>query len=338
MTWQIVAAVLGAWCVAIGAAAQEQPATAARGGAVARASLVGQLLRSPRWLLGVLVTGIGMILHLTALATAPLSVIQPLGISGLLVAVWVAARWRGHRVGRREILGSIAVSAGLLGLVSSLPQDATAAPHLPDSDLLVLTTIGVPLAVLTLMLGGRLTSRWRAGVLAAVAAVCFGVTAALVRVIAIEVQGDWSALWHWRTAVALVLVSAGGLILQNAYRANHFGLSYALLLVVDPVVAAGIGLVFLHEPLPATAAAAATACLSIAVTGAGVLALAGSATAPIRATPGEVRRTGHSTAPRSPDPTRSHSTPHQKPQDQKLPYQKPQNQKPLRTKEIHHVR
>lgn len=292
MTWQLVAAVLGAWCVAIGAAAQEQPAAAASGDIVGRLNLVGQLLRSPRWLLGGLVTVVGMVLHLAALATAPLSIVQPLGISGLLVAVWVAARWRRRRITRREILGAIAVSLGLVGLVSSLPHEGAAAPDLADSHLAVLSLVAVPLVVLALTVGRLLESRWRAGVLAAIAGMSFGVTAALVRVIVTDMDAGWSALWHWRTAVALVLVSIGGLILQNAYRAGHFGLSYALLLVVDPVVAAGIGLVFLSEPLPTTAVAATTASLSIAMTVAGVFALAGSARTPtaddrVRAEEGE---------------------------------------------------
>lgn len=280
MTWQVIAAVLGAWCVAIGAAAQEQPATAAAGGAMGRWSLLAQLLRSRRWLLGVAITVVGMALHLAALATAPLSIVQPLGISGLLVAVWVAARWRRRRLTGREILGAAAVSTGLAGLVLSLPHAPTAAPRLADADLAWLSMVTLPLAVLALAAGRLLGSRWRAGALATVAAVYFGVTAALVRVIASDAATGWSSLVHWRTAVTVVVVSAGGLLLQNAYRAGHFGLAYALLLVVDPVVAAGIGVVFLDEPLPATAAAGATACLSIALVIAGVLALAASARPP----------------------------------------------------------
>lgn len=281
MTWQVIAAVLAAWCVAVGAAAQEQPATAVAGGAVGRIGMVGRLLRSPRWLLGGLITIVGMVLHAAALATAPLSIVQPLGISGLLVAVWIAARWRRRRLTRREIAGALAVSLGLIGLIWSLPGGGGTAPQPADSHLMALSLVAVPLAVSALTVGRLLESRWRAGVLAVIAGMSFGVTAALVRVIATDLANGWSALWHWRSGVALVLVSVGGLVLQNAYRAGHFGLSYALLLVVDPVVAAGIGLVFLAEPLPATTGTVVTACLSTAVTVAGVFALAGTTREPV---------------------------------------------------------
>ena len=280
MTWQVVAAVLGAWCVAIGAAAQERPATAATGDAVGGWNLVVQLLRSPRWLAGCLVTVIGMALHLAALATAPLSIVQPLGISGMLVAVWVSARWSGRTPGIREVLGAVAVSAGLIGLVVSMPYENAIAPQPADGHLAVLSLVAVPLAVLALVLGRFLGPTWRAGVLAAVAGVSFGVTAALVRVVVTDLDAGWSPLWHWRTAVAVGLAAVGGLVLQNAYRAGRFSLSYALLLVVDPVVAAGIGVVFLSEPLPTSMSAAIAACLSIAVLVAGVATLAGAAAKP----------------------------------------------------------
>jgi|GEM_PF-510063 len=280
MTWQVVAAVIGAWFIAIGAAAQEQPATAAEGEAVGRLHLVWQLLRNPRWLVGGLVTVVGMGLHLAALTTAPLTIVQPLGISGLLVAVWVAARWRRRRLTGVEWFGAAAVTVGLIGLVANLPHDTDVAPMLADGHLVVLSVIAGPLAMAAVLGGHLLGARSRAAILAAVAGLCFGVTAALVRVISHDLRDGWSALWHWRALVALGLVAIGGLILQNAYRAGHFGLSYAVLLVVDPIVAAGVGVVFLAEPLPTTVFGGITAALSAALTVIGVVALARTARPP----------------------------------------------------------
>lgn len=275
MTWQVAAAVIGAWFIAIGAAAQEQPATAADGGVVGRMHLVWQLLRNPRWVIGGIVTVVGMGLHLAALTTAPLTIVQPLGISGLLVAVWVAARWRRRRLTRVEWFGAGAVTVGLIGLVVSLPHDAEVTPMLSDGHLVTLSVVAGPLAFAAVAGGHLLGARSRAAILAGTAGLCFGVTAALVRVISHDLRDGWSALWHWRVLVALVLVAVGGLILQNAYRAGHFGLSYAVLLVVDPIVAAGVGVVFLAEPLPTTVIAMVTAATSAMLTVVGVVALAG---------------------------------------------------------------
>lgn len=274
MMWQIVAAVAAAWCVAIGAAAQELPAVCARGGSVAKLSLLTQLIRNRRWLLGALVTCIGIGLHLAALATAPLTVIQPLGISGLLVAVWIAARWRGRSLSPREWSGAVMVTIGLTGLILSLPREAGMPTQLADSALAYLAVCAIVIAAAALLVGRHLKPRGRALLFALIAGICFAITASLVRRAAPEAVTDLTTLWHWRSGVMLIVVCLGGLLLQNSYRAGHFGLTYAVLLIVDPLVAFGIGVLVLNEPSPKTGPAVVIAVISAAATVLGVLGLA----------------------------------------------------------------
>ena len=274
MTWQVAAAVLAAWCVAAGAAAQERPAADTT--ATRRRQHLVTLMRRRRWWAGVGLTGIGMVLHLAALSTAPLVLIQPLGVSGLLVAVWLAARWRGRRITAAELAGGIAVSIGLVGLVLVLPHRTTAETP---------TGIGIAVSVLTVLalaglaaaVGPRLGTRARAAGSALAAGACFGVTAALARAVAIAVSHDPAALWHWRTAAGVVTAVTGAVLLQDAYRAGHFALSYAVLLLSDPLVAAVIGVSVMGEAMPLEPAASLALAASALAVAVGVVTLAGSA-------------------------------------------------------------
>ncbi|HIV58439.1 MAG TPA: DMT family transporter [Candidatus Stackebrandtia faecavium] len=275
MTWQIVAAIVGAACVAVGAAAQERPTCEAGGHAVGKLSLLKHLLTSRRWLAGAAVTGCGMLLHLAAITTAPLSIVQPLGISGLLMAVWIAARWRGRKLRGREAWGAVAVTAGLCGLVWSLPRHGGQV-DVHDDGLVLMVLLVLAAAAVTAGSGSVMSARTRAWLFAAVAGACFGVTAALARVVARDVLADVAAAWQWRSLAIVISALVGSWLLQNAYRANHFGMSYATLLVCDPVMAAAIGFAVLHEPLPGSVADAAIAVVSGLVTVVGVVALSHS--------------------------------------------------------------
>ncbi|ADD41859.1 DMT family transporter [Stackebrandtia nassauensis] len=280
MIWQVAVAVAGAWCIAIGAAAQERPATTAPGGEVARAASLLRLLRDPRWLAGGALTIVGVAAHLVALSAAPVTLVQPLGVSGLLVAVWLAARWRGRYLSGVELLGIVAVTLGLAGLVGTLPHGATTPTHLPAAFLAGLACFAVAAAIVIPRLAARLSPRTRALLLAATAGACFGFGSALARVVAATVSADVSVLWGPTTLIALALFALGGLQLQNAYRTGHFGLAYATLLIADPLIAAAIGLAVLGESLPTTVTAQVIALASAVVTVIGVIVLAGPAKPP----------------------------------------------------------
>ncbi|MGV2384569.1 MAG UNVERIFIED_CONTAM: hypothetical protein LOD86_04800, partial [Thermobifida fusca] len=92
MTGAIIAAALGAVAFATGAALQER---AILGGVPAEVSgqweLLRCLLRSPLWLIGTGLSGIGTVAHVWALTGAPLMIVQPIGVGGLLCAVVVSA-------------------------------------------------------------------------------------------------------------------------------------------------------------------------------------------------------------------------------------------------------
>ena len=67
-----------------------------------RASLIGRLIRNPRWLVATLIGLLGWPLEIVALLLAPLTVVQPCLASGLVLLLWLGVTRLGERPGRRE--------------------------------------------------------------------------------------------------------------------------------------------------------------------------------------------------------------------------------------------
>src|ERR1700743_1688526 len=67
-----------------------------------RASLIGRLIRNPRWLLATLIGLLGCPREIAALREARLTVAQPCLASGLVLLLWLGVTRLGERPGRRE--------------------------------------------------------------------------------------------------------------------------------------------------------------------------------------------------------------------------------------------
>jgi drug/metabolite transporter (DMT)-like permease len=85
-------------------------------------SLVGRLLRRPRWLLG---AGLGLLafpLQTVALLWAPVTAVQPADAAGLLVLLFLGSRMLHERVGRRECTAVAAIVTGIVVLTIAAPK------------------------------------------------------------------------------------------------------------------------------------------------------------------------------------------------------------------------
>ncbi|GAA3735608.1 drug/metabolite transporter (DMT)-like permease [Spinactinospora alkalitolerans] len=275
MTWAIVVAIAGALAVATGAALQERTARTAPSIGINQLRLLGHLVRSPRWLLGTALTFSGVGAHMWALSQAPLTVVQPIGVSGLLFAVMLAAFLRKRRLTRAQIGGCLAVTAGLAALLTVLP-DHPGDPALSRSALVCMPVVCAVIMLGCLALARCVGDAARACALALAGGVGFGVTSALARIIGVAALQDPAALLRPLTLVALALGLSGALLVQNAYRTDHFALAYATLLISDPLAAAAIGVAVFAEPLPADPAAAAVVVLAAFAGALGVVTLARS--------------------------------------------------------------
>jgi hypothetical protein len=130
-----------------------------------RVSLIGRLIKNPRWLLA---TGIGLLgwpLEIAALLLAPLTVVQPCLACGLVLLLWLGVTRLGERPGRREYGAVAAILVGVAGLAWAAPERTTGhAGAGPIAIALALVTIPV---VAPYVVRGRASA---AGTLAVVAA------------------------------------------------------------------------------------------------------------------------------------------------------------------------
>lgn len=77
-----------------------------------RPALLIRLLQRPRWLLGLLLGGLGVPLEVLAFATAPFIVVEPLLACGLLLLLVLGSRLLDERISGAVLLGVLAIIAG----------------------------------------------------------------------------------------------------------------------------------------------------------------------------------------------------------------------------------
>ncbi|WP_032762961.1 DMT family transporter [Streptomyces sp. CNS654] len=204
------------------------------------------LLRNTVWWVAVVLNGIGAVLHVVALAYGPLSLVQPLGALTIVFALPMAALFVGRRAGATAWRGALMATAGLGGL---LALTGNAEPHTlngPEQALLASVTFG---AVGALVVLSRTLRRpvLRSIVLATGAGAAFGMASVFTKTVAVE----WTSGSVRSGALPLLVIAglaAAGLFLsQAAYRGAGLTAPLATVTVVNPVVAAAIGITLFGE-------------------------------------------------------------------------------------------
>lgn len=247
----IFLAVLGAVFLSVGAQFQNDAVTDQHSGSSKRGGLnIGQLislLRRPRWLIGTVFLGLAIVSQLSALALAPLIVVQPIGAIALVITSFLNARIYGLRLDRKT-LASIAITMVGVGSFVAFAAQGAKDQILTDQQLLLIVGALVSLIAAFALL--FLLTRKSAGPLHYIfgAGVLYGFVASLAKVVLLRIrQGDF----EWLTLLALLaLIGAtilGGWFVQNAYASGPPDLVIAGLTVVDPAVAIGIAILFLGE-------------------------------------------------------------------------------------------
>ncbi len=244
----VAAALLAALCYAIGAALEQKEASATATQRVVHPGLLWQVLRRPIWLAGFAVMGVGEVLHVLALAWAPLAVVQPVGVTTVLFALPIGALVARRRPRLRELAAAAVMVAGLAALLTQMKVSA-AEPVLSGRALAVLAPAVVgALGILTLV-ALRASGALRTLLLGCGSGIAFGTTAALVRLLSHRVELHGAAgLIGWVTPVIAVTAVTGLLLEQGAYKSGHLGVAVAGYTVTDPLVAVALGAWVLHEP------------------------------------------------------------------------------------------
>ncbi|GEC10110.1 glucosyltransferase [Streptomyces spinoverrucosus] len=301
MTTPIAAllAVLGATCYAAAARLQHEAAQRHRAPAPPRAVL---RRRRRRLLAGLALLGVGGSLHVTALRLAPVTVVQPLGVTAVVVSVLWGARVRRRLPCRGTVLALAAIVAGTTGFAVLAAHATVATPVTTGAQLwaglLVLTVVAACAGAARVLPG-----RARCLTLAAGAGSAYGCVSVLGRAAGEEFTSYGLSGALGGTLAGLALAgSVGFWLAQRAHAAGPPEVTVACLTVVDPLVAVGIGIGLLHEAPALSAATAATALACWALAVAGVLHIT-------RSTPASHLTHGHRPLPRQEHPMPSPSSP-----------------------------
>ncbi|MEU7719013.1 DMT family transporter [Streptomyces tibetensis] len=236
----VLLSLVSAFAYAGGAIVQERVAESSPGEPYAP-------LRRPGWWAAVGLNGLGGVLHVVALAYGPLSLVQPLGALTIVVALPMAALFVGRKAGATAWRGAIMATVGLAGLLSLVAASDARSLDTAQRVAVAVATAGV---VVALMIAARATHRHpavRSMLLATASGVAFGMSSVFTKTVAVDWTGGVSAADVPSLAVIGVLATAGMLLSQASYRGAGLAAPLATLTVVNPVVAAAVGITMFGE-------------------------------------------------------------------------------------------
>ncbi|CAL9368513.1 DMT family transporter [Streptomyces sp. enrichment culture] len=236
----VLLSLVSAVAYAGGAIVQEQVAASSPGAQYAP-------LRRPAWWAAVSLNGLGGLLHVVALALGPLSLVQPLGALTIVFALPMAALFVGRRAGATAWRGALMATVGLAGLLSLVGASDAQSLDTAQRVAAALVTGG---AVVALMVAGRAAHRHpavRSILLATASGIAFGMSSVFTKTVAVDWTGGVSVGDLPSLAVIGVLATAGMVLSQASYRGAGLAAPLATLTVVNPVVAAVVGITMFGE-------------------------------------------------------------------------------------------
>ncbi|MFI2780599.1 DMT family transporter [Streptomyces sp. ALB3] len=235
----VLLSLVSAVAYAAGAIVQER--VAAAGGSRPYAPL-----RNGRWWVAVTLNGVGAVLHVVALAYGPLSLVQPLGALTIVFALPMAAVFVKRRAGRTAWRGAVMATVGLAGLLALTGSAGSHTLAGPEQLVLATGTFG---AVVVLLVAAKGLHRpmLRSVVLATGAGVAFGMASVFTKTVAVEWTSGSVTSGLPTLLVIAGLASAGLLLSQAAYRGAGLTAPLATVTVVNPVVAAAVGITMFGE-------------------------------------------------------------------------------------------
>ncbi|MFD8452287.1 DMT family transporter [Streptomyces coelicoflavus] len=214
-----------------------------------RPGLVLDLLRRPVWLGGMLAVVVAGVGQAVALATGPLSLVQPLFVLELPLALLLASLLTGNRMPEAMWLAVGGVVVGLgVALASAAPDGGKADVPLDRWAPALAACAGA--AVLLAAAGlKRPVGKARAGCLGAATAVCYALTAALMKdsMRVLDADGVVGFLTAWQTYGFAVAGVCAVLLLEHAMQGGPLVASQPALTLGDATVSLLLGVVLYRE-------------------------------------------------------------------------------------------
>ncbi|WP_371635157.1 DMT family transporter [Streptomyces zaomyceticus] len=249
----VVLPVLFAFCAAFSNALatvlQRRAALTVRRTDSFRPGLILDLLKRPLWLAGILAVIVAGVGQAAALATGPLALVQPLFVLELPLALLIASLMSRERLPSAQWLAVAAVVAGLgVALMAASPDGNRT--HVPlDRWIPALVVCAGAVVVLTAVGLRRPPGRARAGCLGAATAICYALTAGLMKT-SMHILDDGGAaafLTAWQTYAFCVAGIAALLLLEHAMQGGPLVASQPALTLGDATVSLILGILIYEE-------------------------------------------------------------------------------------------
>lgn len=228
-------------------AAAESSDHDARGG-----RFVGQLLRNPRWLAAMLGNAGGYVLQAAALGFGSVLIVQPILVASLLFALPLSAYLAHTRLRWTAAVSGLVLGVSLAVFVT-LGNPNSGASHASQRGWLIVSAIGIPIVAACLISAHPRSGATRASLLAIAVGVLGGALAVLTKaVVASAGDGLLHTLATGETYGLIVVGVAGIYVQQLSFQAGALQASLPIMTVLEPVIAAFLGLTLLHEQLQAS--------------------------------------------------------------------------------------
>ena len=200
------------------------------------------LFASKWWTIGFGVALVAWVLHVAALALAPISLVQAVISGGLVFLAVLADRWFGFELGRREWMG-VALTALGLAFLGLTVQSGETGSHSSYSISGMIAVEGALIVIGTLLLFSHRVERirHRHGVLlGAAAGILFGVSDIAIKALTGTVPGDLLAIVSPWTGVAIAASIAAFYASARALQVGE-GVSTIAITTVSANVSAILG-------------------------------------------------------------------------------------------------
>jgi drug/metabolite transporter (DMT)-like permease len=245
----VICALCAAFCFALGSLFQQGAARQTAEGSL-QLRLLARLLHEPRWLAGVALSAGSFLILAVALAFGPLSLVQPLVATEIVIALPLIAHRSKRRLTRKDIIGAATVTAGMAVFIAvSPPLRGLTEPGLSAW---IPAFIGIG-ALMTVAGTASMRSRGAVRViwLAAAAGAVYGLLDALAKssVGVLETRGLGAVATTWEPYALAAAGVLGGLFGQSAFHAGPLSLSLPVIDTLEPVAAVVLATTVFRERL-----------------------------------------------------------------------------------------
>ena len=210
--------------------------------------LILDLLHRPVWLAGLATVILSFVLMAAALSMGQLAAVQPILVLELPLTLLGAAKFFGSRLGLREWAASIAMSAGLAGLIVFLAPSAGNDGHVGAVAWLVAIAASIGAAALCVAASCTGPPGRRPAALGLATGITFGLTAAFMKGMTAGFSHGFVGVFvTWQTYAMCASGILGMFLMQNALQAGRLIAAQPGITLADPAVAIVWGVFVFNE-------------------------------------------------------------------------------------------